>query len=69
MQTRIDFLRTPGQLEQILRKDGWQLQAGSETVRNFKHPDVPDQDAARTRLYRLGLLTSGAVRVDFGPWA
>ncbi len=49
----------------VLEKDGWQLDAGSKDHVDARHPLVKDEVSARTRLYRLGLLTSASLRISF----
>jgi hypothetical protein len=56
-------------LKQILQADGWTLDAGRDNTVLAKHPSVADEAAARSRLHRLGLLTSGQLRIDFLPAA
>jgi hypothetical protein len=50
-----------------LRDDGWALVTQTGGALLASHPDVPDEAAARHRLQRLGLLTSGALQIEFRP--
>ena len=66
MNVHISFLRCSGDFRAILVKDGWAiLTAESRDELDATHPEVGDQDAARIRLYRLGLLVSHWLRIDF----
>jgi hypothetical protein len=70
MNVHISFLRFPGKFRAILEEDGWVIStAESENELDATHPAVGDQDAARIRLYRLGLLISHWLRIDFFPHA
>jgi hypothetical protein len=62
---RFHFLRDAAIQLQALRGDGWQLQDEPGGVVLGTHPDVPDEAAARERLHRLGLLTSGDLLIRF----
>jgi hypothetical protein len=69
MKVHIQTLRDHETIRDILRKHGWRLdRAGGPNVL-ARHPAVKDQGAARDRLNHLGLLTSSAVRIEFGPYA
>ena len=50
-----------------LRQDGWVIAEKGDAVIDVAHPQVKTEDAARIRLHRLGLLTSGAIRIEFRP--
>jgi hypothetical protein len=68
MNVHINFRRWPGEFRAMLAKDGWViLTAESQDELDATHPQVSDEDAARIRLHRLGLLTSPSVRIDFFP--
>jgi hypothetical protein len=70
LNVHISLLRCPGLFRAILVEDGWAIStAGSENELDATHPEVGDQDAARIRLYRLGLLISHWLRIDFFPRA
>jgi hypothetical protein len=64
MNIYIEFVRSGGDLSRLLRRDGWLLDRHRHAF-SASHPEVPDETAARTRLYRLGILTSPAVRIEF----
>jgi hypothetical protein len=66
MQLHLNFLRWSADFRAILSKDGWVLLAGEKKDElDATHPQVGDEDAARTRLHRLGLLTSRSLRIEF----
>ena len=70
MHVRIELLRQSEPILVALRKDGWEMAFGQDGVR-ARHPQAPDESAARRRLHGLGLLTSGSLRITFchvGPW-
>jgi hypothetical protein len=50
-----------------MQSDGWKLEPERGGVFRAHHPLAADQIAARSRLHRLGLLTSGSVRIEFRP--
>ena len=52
-------------LEEILIDDGWELLVESDHLIFANHPEVPDEPTARSRLDRLGLLTSRSHRIQF----
>jgi hypothetical protein len=62
---RFHFLRDAATPLQALRGDGWRLQDEPGGAVRGAHPDVANEAAARERLARLGLLTSGALRIRF----
>jgi hypothetical protein len=65
MKIHIELLRRDKcNLPVLLEKDGWTLE-NRDGCFSVSHPDVPDEIAARTRLYHLGLLTSPTVRIEF----
>jgi hypothetical protein len=55
------------ELKRILLADGWTLDAELTDTVLAEHPSVDDEAAARSRLHRLGLLTSGRLRINFLP--
>jgi hypothetical protein len=61
---RIELLLHAGRVREALCRGGWVL-SGTGTNVIASHPRVPDEGAARARLYELGLLTSGSVRIEF----
>jgi hypothetical protein len=58
MHVRIELLRWSEPILAALRKDGWAVESGQDGV-SARHPQAPDERAARRRLHGLGLLTSG----------
>ncbi len=50
---------------EVLKKDGWQLESRSRDHVYARHPQVNDESSARSRLYRIGLLTSASLRIAF----
>jgi hypothetical protein len=65
MDVCIQRLRHAGDLQEILRKDGWHLDDRPENEILAKHPQVLNESAARSRLQHLGLLTAGFLRIEF----
>ena len=68
MNVHMNLLRWPDDFRAVLRNDGWVILGGrKEEEVEATHPQVKDEGAARVRLNRLGLLTSGSVRIEFRP--
>ena len=70
MHVRIELLRQSEPILATLQKDGWEMAFGQDGV-CARHPQAPNESAARRRLHGLGLLTSGSLRITFchvGPW-
>lgn len=69
MQIHMNFLRhANNDFLTSLRDDGWVIFAeNGEKEIDVIHPQVTNEDAARVRLHSLGMLTSGAVRIEFCP--
>jgi hypothetical protein len=65
MKVHFRFLRHAGELQQELRNDGWKLERDRDDFLLGRHPEVSDERAARSRLYRLGLLTSRSLCIEF----
>ena len=65
MRVRIELLRWSEPILVALRKDGWAVEPGQGGTLCARHPEVPNQRAARSRLHGLGLLTSGSLRIEF----
>jgi hypothetical protein len=63
----IEFLAHSRSILEVLYNDGWWLSPGQTHGYHVGHPAVSDEEAARSRLFRLGLLTSSLVRIDFPP--
>ena len=64
MKIHIQFLRQPSLSRQALRDRGWRLN-DEQNETGAEHPHIEDEEAAREALWRLGLLTSGNVRIRF----
>jgi hypothetical protein len=64
MLVRIELLRRSEAILAALRKDGWEVALREDGV-SARHPQAPDEGAARRRLHGLGLLTSGSLRIKF----
>ena len=60
-------LRECPDLRTVLRADGWSLEGARDDAVLAEHPGVADEDAARSRLHRLDLLTSAGLRIEFLP--
>jgi hypothetical protein len=60
-----ELTRSP-QVARVLREHGWDVAQESADELVATHPEVKDQPAARARLWRLGLLTSPRLRIEFG---
>ena len=69
MQIHMKFLRhSDDEFRDSLRQDGWEILAGEgDKETEITHPQVTSEGAARIRLHRLGMLTSGAIRIEFRP--
>ena len=65
MHVRIQPLRGSEAFVVALREDGWAVECGHDGAVCARHPQVPDEGAARSRLHGLGLLTSGSLRIEF----
>jgi hypothetical protein len=65
MRLHLRFLRQAGKLQAAFRNDGWELEREKDETLQARHPEVTDESAARTRLYRLGLLTSSSLSIEF----
>ena len=64
MHVRIELLRWSEPILVALRRDGWAVESGQDGV-SARHPQAPNERAARRRLHGLGLLTSGSLRIEF----
>jgi hypothetical protein len=69
MTVHIQTLRDRDSVRRLLLKHGWRPDRASGPHYSARHPDVTDQKSAHHRLNDVGLLTSGAVRIEFGPHA
>jgi hypothetical protein len=64
MFVRIQPLTNAERVEARLQQDGWRLD-NEESHLTAYHPQVRDEQDARGRLCRLGLLTSPVLRIEF----
>jgi hypothetical protein len=68
MQINMKFLwHAEDDFRDSLRQDGWVIAEKGDAEIDVAHPQVQTEDVARIRLHRLGLLISGAVRIEFRP--
>jgi hypothetical protein len=67
MVVHIHVLKRSAEVRQVLCENGWDVEEEGADVLVATHPRVGDQLAARARLWRLGLLTSPQLRIDFEP--
>lgn len=65
MIVNIEILYDRETVRDRLLNDGWQLRDESFGSLSASHPHVTSEREARRRLHGLGLLTSGALRVEF----
>jgi hypothetical protein len=65
MHVRIQPLRGSEAFVVAMRKDGWAVEPGQGGALCARHPEAPNERAARRRLHGLGLLTSGSLRIEF----
>jgi hypothetical protein len=69
MDVHVEVVGRAGDLRALLEENGWGLKEGVPNHFTATHPDVSDQPMARSRLHKIGLLTSGRLRIEFGPSA
>jgi len=65
MNLHIQLLRDPDDVQDTLRDDGWSLERERQGLVLARHPNVRDEQDARSRLCPLGLLTSSGLRIQF----
>lgn len=65
MRLHIQVLHGGESRIELLRRDGWQMEAESVGCMSAFHPDVKDERSARRRLHVMGMLTSAALRIEF----
>ena len=53
------------QIRKALQSDGWELEASVSDTFLGEHPEAADEEAARFRLWRLGLLIGRSLRIEF----
>jgi hypothetical protein len=68
MRIYIELLRDREAVHGLLSEHGWRLDKADGGYA-AKHPAVRDERTARGALHALGLLTSAAVRIEFGTAA
>jgi hypothetical protein len=66
MNVHLTLLGHAAGLQENLLRDGWKVEPQLDSSLTISHPKAPDEQAARNRLDRLGLLISPAVRIGFG---
>ncbi len=66
MNVYIEVLRTVAGIRELLLTDGWRVEE-AETPGIRASLRVKDQDDARNRLLKLGLLTSSSIRIGIEP--
>jgi hypothetical protein len=55
----------PERLREALLSDGWGLEEKAAGAFLAEHPEAQDEPAVRRRLWRLGLLTSRSLCIEF----
>jgi hypothetical protein len=65
MRILIELLQPTPVPEEKLRADGWEIESEGGSVFVAWHPNVADEEEARERLGRMGLLTASDVRIAF----
>lgn len=65
MRISIEELRKHLTLRDDLARDGWRQRDVTATAIDISHPAILDEESARSRLTKLGLLTSNNLRIDF----
>jgi hypothetical protein len=65
MDVRFQFLRQSSEIGKALREDGWQVHTEGSNYISAHHPEALNEFEARTRLLKLGLLTSRLLRIEF----
>jgi hypothetical protein len=66
MVVHIRVLARSPEVREMLCESGWDVDEEGTDGLVATHPQVEDQPAARARLWRLGLLTSPRLRIEFG---
>jgi hypothetical protein len=61
----IEVLRNHLTLRDDLARDGWRQRDVTATAIDISHPAIQDEESARSRLTKLGLLTSNNLRIGF----
>jgi hypothetical protein len=70
MKVRSNLLQWSERFQAALRRDGWViLEPERKDEVQATHPQVGNEEMARIRLLRLGLLNAGSLRIEFWPWS
>ena len=68
MDVRFEVLAKGYPLRSLLEQNGWRVEEDrANCLPIASHPAVGDQTAGRSRLHKMGLLTSSRLRIEFGP--
>ncbi len=67
MRIAIECLQPGPDISNRLQRDGWTVEQVEDRLLLADHPSVSSEEGARLRLHRLGLLTSGRLRIHFNP--
>ena len=69
MRITIRVLDNPDTVRGRLQRDGWEVDRAADGSLSVSHPFAESERNARLRLFQLGLLTSGSLRIEFpvGP--
>ena len=65
MKTHIQMLWRNTEVMERLQGDGWEVETSQQDSLCAQHHAVENEEQARQRLYKLGLLTSASIRIDF----
>jgi hypothetical protein len=69
MDVHIEVVRGADEIRALLKANGWRLAEGGPARLTARHPEVRDEETARSRLHQMGLLISSRLRIAFGPLA
>lgn len=69
MRVHFEILRDCEQLPSLLTRDHWTIEQEPDDSLLAWHPDATDMVSVRSRLHRLGLLTSGSLRIELDQGA
>ncbi len=67
MRISIYPLGSANAVRELLVEDGWRTEFAAGDCIEATHPHVANEEQARERLYPLGLLTTGTVRIEWEP--
>jgi hypothetical protein len=65
MKMHIESVRHAGSLKEQLVREGWRVDNAQGGGFLISHGEIASELDARQRLQRMGLLTSGKVRIEF----